>query len=100
MTLKMAFFATMGGFCNEEMTEDGPQWKSLDFDVLLRSKTMHMVNNYPYIPIKDKSKAGGVAKVIACMQTGLILLQVLGRYLDQLHITLLEINTSVHVVLQ
>ncbi|KAI5793950.1 hypothetical protein FPQ18DRAFT_238479, partial [Pyronema domesticum] len=99
MELKMAFFATMGGFCVEEMTVDGPRWKSLKVDTLRRLRTMDILHDYPLSEIDDKSKASGIAQTIACFQTGWILLQCLARHLEGLHITILELNTSVHVLI-
>jgi hypothetical protein len=97
--MKMSFFATMGGFCFAETTPNGYRWSSLAFDTLLRTKTMEIIQKHPLSDIEDKSKASGIAKTVAVIQTGWILMQCLGRYLDGLHITLLELNTSVHVVL-
>jgi hypothetical protein len=99
MRLKKAFFATMGGFCYEEVTEKGPQWRSLDFDTLLLHKTINTIHEHPLSHIKGKSKASGLAKTIACGQTAWILFQCLGRYLENLHLTPLELNTCVHVVI-
>ncbi|KAI5819294.1 hypothetical protein BZA77DRAFT_276262 [Pyronema omphalodes] len=98
MELKMAFFATMGGFCIEEMTVDGPRWKSLKVDTLRRLRTMDIIHDYPLSEIDDKSKASGIAKILVCFQTGWILLQCLARHLNGLHITMLEMNTAVHVL--
>jgi len=99
MKLKMAFFATMGGFCLQEDTIKGPRLISLKIHYLRRFRAMDMIHSYPLSEIRDKSKASGIAKTVALFQTGWILLQCLGRYLDGLHITLLELNTAVHVVI-
>jgi hypothetical protein len=42
---------------------------------------------------------GGGANSIAKTVTGWIVLQCLGRRLEGLHITLLELNTSLHVII-
>ncbi|KAI5798636.1 hypothetical protein FPQ18DRAFT_253922 [Pyronema domesticum] len=60
---------------------------------------MNTIHEHPLSHIEDKSKASGLAKTIACGQTAWILLQCLGRYLENLHITPLELNTCVHVVI-
>jgi hypothetical protein len=99
MELKMAFFATMGGFCVEEMTVDGPRWKSLKVDTLRRLRTMDILHDYPLSEIDDKSKASEIVKTLACFHTGWILLQCLARHLEVLHITMLELNTAVHVLI-
>ncbi|KAI5820992.1 hypothetical protein BZA77DRAFT_273764 [Pyronema omphalodes] len=97
--LKMSFFATMGGFCFSETTLNGYHRKSLDFDALLHPNIMDIIQTHPLPEIEDKSKASGIAKTVAVIQVGWVLLQCLGRYLERLHITLLELNTCVHVVL-
>jgi hypothetical protein len=96
--MKMSFFATMGEFCFAETTPNGYRWRSLEFDTLLRKRITEIVQKHPLSDIEDKSKASGIAKSVAVVQTGWILLQCLGRYLNGLHITLLELNTSIHVV--
>jgi len=48
--------------------------------------------------VRDKSKASGITKTVTIVQTGWVLLQCLGRDLEGLHITLLELNAAVHVV--
>lgn len=48
--------------------------------------------------IRDKSKADGLAKSIVCIQAGWMILQILGRLIEQLPVTLLEINTTGHVL--
>jgi hypothetical protein len=97
--LKMSFFATMGGFCFSETTLKGYHRRSLGFDTLLHPNTMDIIQAHPLSDIEDKSKASGIAKTVAVIQVGWVLLQCLGRYLEKLHITLLELNTCVHVVL-
>jgi hypothetical protein len=97
--LKMAFYATMGGFYEQSMMNSGPQWRSLEFGALLDPNTLSFVYDYPYTLINDKSKASGLAKTITCLQTAWIVLQCLGRYRAQLHITLLELTTSVHALI-
>jgi len=99
MKLKMAFFAIMGGFRCEDSTANGTLWSCLDFDTLCSRRTMDIIRDYSLSEIKDKSKAGAIAKAVACFQAGWLLLQCLGRQLEGLHITLLELNTAVHVIL-
>jgi hypothetical protein len=43
--------------------------------------------------------ANSIAKTVTIFQTGWIVLQCLGRRLEGLHITLLELNTSLHVII-
>jgi ribulose bisphosphate carboxylase small subunit len=80
--LKMFFFATMGGFCYAYKASTGSHLRTLAFDTLLRRKTMEMIREYPLSNIEDKSKASGISKTVAVVQTGWVLLQCLGRYSD------------------
>ncbi|KAA8895287.1 hypothetical protein FN846DRAFT_764068, partial [Sphaerosporella brunnea] len=99
MTLKTAFFAIMGGFSMEVNTVEGPKRISLNVKAIDNIGMMDRIHDYPLSDIEDKSKASGIAKFVACIQAGWILLQCLGRLLDGLYITLLELNTAVHVIL-
>jgi len=99
LKLGMAFFAVMGGFCGEVNTVDGPRWDSLGVVTLCHWRTMESIREYSLSEIKDKSKASAVAKTLACVQTAWLLLQCFGREAERLHITLLELNTAVHIVL-
>ncbi|KAF8252092.1 hypothetical protein K440DRAFT_666710 [Wilcoxina mikolae CBS 423.85] len=93
--LKTAFFAVMGGFAFK-MTDSNAL--TLDVDMLMKEGTMEKVRRYPTAAIDDKSKADYLAKVLACFQACWILLQSLGRKMQGLPITLLELNTVVHVL--
>jgi hypothetical protein len=99
MKLKVAFFALMGGFSVEQMAISGPSWDSIGVGVLCRHETMEKIYNYPMEEILDKSKANGLEKLFAIVQTGWILLQCFGRSMEGIHITNLELNTVVHVLL-
>jgi hypothetical protein len=99
MKFGMAFFAVMGGFCGEVNTVHGPRWDSLGVVTLCHWRTMDSIREYSLLDIKDKSKASAIAKTVACIQTGWLLLQCVGRQAEDLHITLLELNTSVHVII-
>jgi hypothetical protein len=48
--------------------------------------------------INNRSRADGLGKVIVCMQTSYMILQVLGRLMNHLPVTLLEVNTLCHVL--
>ena len=47
--------------------------------------------------LKDKSKSDGLSKFIACVQAAWLIVQVVGRLVLGLQVTLLEINTLGHV---
>ncbi|KAF8453267.1 hypothetical protein BDZ91DRAFT_668735, partial [Kalaharituber pfeilii] len=49
-------------------------------------------------PIKDKSKADSLAKLLVCGQAGWMVIQCIARKSTGLPVTLLEINTVMHVV--
>jgi len=95
----MAFFAVMGGFCCEDSTANGTLWSRLDVETLCCRRTMDIICDYSLSEVQDKSKAGAIAKAVACFQAGWLLLQCFGRQLEGIHITLLELNTAIHVVL-
>jgi hypothetical protein len=99
MTLKMAFFATMGGFFYYKRITKGQDRVVVGVDSLPDFGVMTLIYYYPLSEVRDKSKASGIGKTVAIVQTCWVLLQCLGRYLEGLHITLLELNTAVHVVL-
>lgn len=48
--------------------------------------------------IIDKSKADSLAKSLACLQASWMVVQVIGRAILGLHVTLLEVNTLGHVL--
>ena len=48
--------------------------------------------------IVDKSKSDGIAKSVACLQAGWMIVQILGRVALGLPVTLLEINTLGHIL--
>jgi hypothetical protein len=52
----------------------------------------------PEDAIRDKSKADVLAKTLVLFQVGWMVIQVIGRKISDLPITLLEIHTLVHVV--
>ncbi|KAI5778143.1 hypothetical protein EDC01DRAFT_623309, partial [Geopyxis carbonaria] len=100
MKLKMAFFALMGGFSVEVKTVNGRQAKSITkISELTDVMMMDRIHDFPLAEVDDKSNASGVAKIVACFQAGWILLQCFGRQLDNIYITLLELNTAIHVTL-
>ncbi|KAF8247271.1 hypothetical protein K440DRAFT_661557 [Wilcoxina mikolae CBS 423.85] len=98
MELRMAFFATMGGFCYEDNTINGPRWTSLKIDTLRGFRAMDRIHDCRVPEMRDGNGATSIAKTITIF-TGWIVLQCFGRRLDNLHITLLELNTSLHVII-
>ncbi|KAF8252093.1 hypothetical protein K440DRAFT_537551 [Wilcoxina mikolae CBS 423.85] len=95
ITLKKAFYAVMGGF-SFKMTDTNTV--TLEVEMLVKEGAIEKIRRYPIAAIDDKSKADYLAKVLACFQASWILLQCLGRKIDHLPSTLLELNTVVHVL--
>ena len=93
--LKTAFYAIMGGFALRTTPTTA---LTITLDMLLKKGTMEIIRQYPPTAIDDKSKADLLAKVVACFQAGWMIVQCLGRKLGGLPITLLELNTVVHVL--
>lgn len=56
-----------------------------------------VIPDIPREDIEDKSKADALAKMLVLLQASWMLLQVLGRLLAHLPVTLLEVNTVAHV---
>lgn len=111
-TMTHDFFASTGGFVFE--IEDGqysatgvkqeefiPQ--SCPRRLTLTARGMALLAKCGHLPdipkedILDKSKANDLAKALVMIQAGWILLQVIGRLLARLPVTLLEVNTIAHV---
>ncbi|KAI5796679.1 hypothetical protein FPQ18DRAFT_255199, partial [Pyronema domesticum] len=99
MKIKIAYFALMGGFSGNFARFDGSRNSNVEIDYICGPQMMTTIYNYPLAEIQDKSKASGLEKFIAVVQTGWILLQCYGRQLEGLHICLLEINTAIHVLI-
>ena len=59
--------------------------------------TCHHLPDVPKGDIEDKSKADALAKTLVLLQAFWMLLQVLGRLIEGLPVTLLEVNTVAHV---
>ncbi|KAK4463590.1 hypothetical protein QBC42DRAFT_265166 [Cladorrhinum samala] len=91
-TMRMAFFADMGGFVLE--TADG-----LSFP--LNAKQLHwlVINHHVPYPqtdvdeVWDKSKQDRFARLITSFQVGYTILHAIGRVAQRLAITTLELNT-------
>jgi hypothetical protein len=93
----MAFFTLMGGFLVERMVVGAPsQWDDVEIESLCRYEMIQQVPDHPF----NAMPAGPpFEKLLAILQVGAILLECLGRQLQQLHITIIEIHTVIHVIL-
>lgn len=91
-TIRHAFFANMGGFGLVT-----PDWTS--FPVNCKHLCYLATHGYIQLPelkvedIWDKSKAGWFAKFITCLQILWLAIQVIGRGIQHLDVTTLELTT-------
>ncbi|KAI4240629.1 MAG: hypothetical protein L6R40_004996 [Gallowayella cf. fulva] len=91
-TIRHAFYANMGGFVLQAR-------ESAPFPI--NAKQLHWLIRrgylaYPKMTAKevwDKSKADGFQKLLTCLQTGWFIIQIVGRAIQKLPITTLEITT-------
>jgi hypothetical protein len=96
-TMRHAFFADMGGFVLQPR-------ESAPFSINAKQLHWLVTNGYMPIPaiqdsdISDKSKADGFAKIVTIFQVSWFLLQILGRAVQKLAITTLELSAIAIVV--
>ncbi|KAL6717240.1 hypothetical protein ACLMJK_005155 [Lecanora helva] len=107
-SLVHGFYAGMGGFTfslNDLTTDTGASILKTDCKRLtLTAQGVALLADCNLLPniekgdLDDKSKADGLSKFITCVQAAWLLLQIIGRLVLHLQITLLEINTLGHVL--
>lgn len=98
-----SFFASTGGLAFE-IADDGAQYLPNGCKRLtLTARGVALLASCGHLPkiseaeIKDKSKANNVAKALVIIQASWMLVQVIGRLVTALPVTLLEVNTIAHV---
>lgn len=97
-----SFYAGMGGFIVEP--DVSPTDSGLTERLTLSARGIAFLARCGHLPniekdgIEDKSKADGIAKFIACVQAGWMVVQVIGRVALGLPVTLLEVNILGHVL--
>ena len=98
-----SFFASTGGFAFEVgdaghfFPNDCPRRLTLTAcGMAFLAKCGHLPN-VSEAEITDKSKANDIAKALVLIQASWMLVQVIGRVIAKLPVTLLEINTIAHV---
>ena len=112
-TMTHDFFASTGGFAFEIETEATPINEKGRVRPFLPPNAPHRLTltargvallarcgHLPSIPeaeISDKSKANDLAKALVIIQATWMLIQVIGRLIARLPVTLLEVNTIAHV---
>ena len=102
-TMTHSFFASTGGFAFE--IEDAGRFlpNNCPRRLTLTACGMAFLAKCGHLPnvseaeITDKSKANDIAKALVLVQASWMLVQVVGRVIAQLPVTLLEINTIAHV---
>lgn len=96
------FYAGMGGFVidlNDASRNDGiPQKLTVTArGIAFLAKCGHLPDIHEN-DIADKSKADSLAKALACLQAGWMVVQLIGRAASGLPVTLLEVNVLGHVL--
>ena len=91
-THRHGFYANMGGFHLQP-----PNFPSFPVNAKqLQYLILHGYTEYPSITEKeiwDKSKADGFQKTLTCFQSGWFIIQVIGRAIQRLPVTTLELTT-------
>ncbi|KAL8727466.1 MAG: hypothetical protein Q9181_005706 [Wetmoreana brouardii] len=91
-TIRHGFYANMGGFVLQPRNWPAFPINSKQLYWLIKQGYV----DYPKMTAKevwDKSKADGFQKSLTCLQTGWFIIQIVGRYIQRLPITTLEITT-------
>ena len=102
-TITHSFFASTGGFAFENGDDAAQYLPNGCRRLTLTARGVAFLANCGHLPnvskaeITDKSKANNVAKALVIIQASWMLVQVIGRLLARLPVTLLEVNTIAHV---
>ena len=105
-TMTHSFFASTGGFAFDlsHLSEDEqflpkecPQRLALTARGVALLVKCGILPDIAEADILDKSKANGLAKALVLVQALWLLVQVIGRLIAKLPVTLLEVNTVAHV---
>ena len=109
-TMTHSFFASTGGFAfdcspyiysSENLKGYLPPGTSRRLTITANGMSfLAMHGCLPDVPkedIKDKSKADAMAETLVILQAAWMLLQVIGRLIEKVPITLLEVNTVAHM---
>ena len=97
-TLVHGFYAGMGGFVfqSNKVSPDHGRLTLTARGVALLAEC-GLLPDIEREDILDKSKSDGLSKTLACIQAAWMIVQVIGRRIGGLQVTLLEINTLAHV---
>lgn len=104
--MTLAFYIVMGDFAMKiERADRSGMTKTDDTVHLAKDKVLELIESKVTSPmeldqesIKDRSKADLFSKFVLCLQASWIILQCIGRGVNSIPLTLLEVNTVMHVV--
>lgn len=103
-TATHSFFASTGGFAIDctpwhgtLLPKDGPKRLTVTARGMEFLSKFGVLPDVPVEDIKDKSKADALAKFLVLLQASWMMIQVIGRLVAKLPVTLLEVNTVAHV---
>lgn len=97
------FFACTGGFAFDISDSEAFLPSESPTRLTITARGMALLARCGHLPdipradILDKSKANDLAKALVMVQAFWMLVQVLGRLIVKLPVTLLEVNTNAHV---
>ena len=101
------FYAGMGGFSfSLHNLSAGMTTSPINSDckrLTLTARGVALLTECKVLPkieeefLKDKSKSDGLSKFLACVQAAWLIVQVIGRLIAGVQVTLLEVNTLGHV---
>lgn len=107
-TIVHGFYAGMGGFAfrlnQPNIAHSRPLFASEHRRLTLTARGVALLADCGLLPniekddICDKSKSDGLSKFIACVQAAWMIVQITGRLIAGLEVTLLEVNTLGHVL--
>lgn len=103
-TMTHSFFASTGGFAVDctpwhgtLLPKDAPKRLTVTARGMEFLARLGVLPDVPAEDIEDKSKADALAKFLVLLQACWMLIQVIGRLVARLPVTLLEVNTVAHV---
>ena len=102
-TMTHDFFACTGGFAFDVAGSEDFLPPECPKRLTITARGMALLARCGHLPdisradILDKSKANDLAKALVMIQAFWMLVQVLGRLITRLPVTLLEVNTIAHV---
>jgi hypothetical protein len=95
-----SFFAGIGGFVLDHSGRSSKiECPSLTPEAIVRTASQEPeLLDVSQASIEDRSRSDGFGKILVCIQASYLILEVLGRLVSHLPVTLLELNTLTHVI--